>query len=149
MKKSYIVALAFAVIGMGVITAFSDEGQSPEQKEQMEKIQSMLESKLDSFRVIKEAECDAMALGMAVVKADSIMALPKKGITTKKSGGSSKPTTPTQVKEETTDPTKTKMSGDRSSSTEETKSKMSGQKQEVNTAKTKSKMGRKDSDGGN
>ena len=138
MKKSYIIALAFAVIGVGVITAFSDEGQSPEEKEQMEKIQTMLETKLDSFRMVKEAECDAMALGMAIVKADSIMAMPKKGSTTKKSG-SSKPATPTKVEEETTSPKKDKMSGQQTT-TEEKNSKMSGESQEVNTAKKKSKM---------
>lgn len=130
MKKSYIIALAFAVIGMGVITAFSDEGQSPEEKEQMEKMQSMLETKLDSFRVIKDAECEARALGMAIEQAEAIMSSTKKS-------GSSKPVTPKKVEE--SNPKKDKMSGQQST-TEEKKSKMSGESKEVNTAKKKAKM---------
>lgn len=143
MNKSYIIALVFAVIGMGVITAFSEEGQSPEEKEQMEKMQSMLETKLDSFRLVKDAECEAKALGMAIEQAQAIMSKPK-GSTTKKSG-SSKPATPKQVEEETTNPKKDKMSGQQST-TEEKKSKMSGESKEVNTAKKKAKM---KGDGGN
>ncbi|MEZ4983236.1 MAG: hypothetical protein R2769_16940 [Saprospiraceae bacterium] len=130
MKKSYLIALAFAVLGFGIITAFSDEGQSPEEKEQMEKIQKMLESKLDSFRMVKEGECEARALQAAIMRADSIMAAPK----TKKSGSA-----PTPKKAEPTNPKKDKMSGNQST-VEDKKSKMSGESKEETTAKKKSKM---------
>jgi hypothetical protein len=132
MKKSYLIALAFAVLGFGIITAFSDEGQSPEEKEQMEKIQKMLESKLDSFRMVKEGECEARALQAAIMRADSIMAAPK--TTTKKNTSA-----PTPKKAEPSNPKKDKMSGNQST-VEDKKSKMSGESKEETTAKKKSKM---------
>lgn len=73
MKKTYLALIGVIAFGVMFMTAFKEGEMTPEQKEQMDKIESTVNGMLDSFRLVKDKECMDRAFQVAVVRADSVM----------------------------------------------------------------------------
>jgi hypothetical protein len=113
MKKAYVAIVAgIAIVGALMLTAFKEELVTPEQQAQFDRIEDMVNGKLDSFRLLKDQECRDRAMQVAVVRADSVLAAQKAAKpaakpakqTTKK--GTLTPKKPTTTTTPTTEPPK-------------------------------------------
>ena len=107
MKKSYLGILALALFGLGILSAFSEGEMTEEQREQLQEIEDRVMDRLDSFRMEKDKECYDRALGVAMIRVDSMMTAnvkPGKPTTGKK--GDPRPTKPTTPNTPAKDPQK-------------------------------------------
>ena len=135
MKKiSLVIAAAHCGVAFYTLTAF-DGPASPELQKQLDGIKAAVDTKVSDFTAQKEAECQAIALEKAAVKADSIMlaAKGKKGIIAPKpktkTKKSVKPTTTTAP------PTTTTTGPQQPTRVEGNNGKKGGGEEAVNTGK--------------
>ena len=93
MKKTLITSILSCCAVFILLTAF-DSGAT--QQEQVQKINDLLNERLDAFRTAKEQECKDRAMEVAVVRADSMMnASSVKSVVRKKPTYNTKGSTPT------------------------------------------------------